>query len=42
MNGKYVLQIHHLRSPIVNSMEGNGEYTFPSGTKYVGSMKDGM
>ena len=23
-------------------MEGKGEYTFPSGTKYVGEFKDGM
>ena len=26
----------------LNSMEGHGEYTFPSGTRYVGNMKDGM
>lgn len=23
-------------------MEGKGEYTFPTGTRYVGEMKDGM
>lgn len=23
-------------------MEGEGEYTFPTGTRYVGLMKDGM
>ena len=23
-------------------MEGEGEYTFPTGTRYVGQMKDGM
>ena len=23
-------------------MEGKGEYIFPTGTKYVGDMKDGM
>ena len=23
-------------------MDGKGEYTFPTGTKYVGEMKDGV